>query len=133
MKVLTAGSDGLLTLVFDEIDTGISGPTAKVVAEKLAGLSKQIQVLAITHQPMIAAMGRQHLHVEKRVLQNDKALETVQVLVEDLEIGDSRRVQVLSRLVSGMESSDEAVEKFIRRLQEDADAVHKKHGQKTPA
>lgn len=124
MKVLTAGSDGLLTLVFDEIDSGISGPTAKVVAEKLAGLSREIQVIAITHQPMIAAMGQQHLHVEKQVL-SAAGKESVRVLAEMLPGDDERRVKILSRLVSGMDSSDEAVEKFIRRLQAEAAAFQK--------
>lgn len=127
MKVLTAGADGLLTLVFDEIDSGISGPTAKIVAEKLAGLSSRIQVIAITHQPMIAAMGKQHLHVEKRVLQTEAGRESVQVQVNTFTGDDERRVKVLSRLVSGIDSSDEAVEKFIRRLQAEAAAFHKKN------
>lgn len=127
MKVLTAGVDGLLTLVFDEIDSGISGPTAKIVAEKLAGLSSRIQVIAITHQPMIAAMGRQHLHVEKQVLQTAQGAESVQVQAEMLTGDDERRVKVLSRLVSGMESGDEAVEKFIRRLQAEAAAFQKEN------
>lgn len=126
MKVLTAGSDGLLTLVFDEIDSGISGPTAKVVAEKLAGLSREIQVIAITHQPMIAAMGQQHLHVEKQV-QTASGRESVQVLAEMLAGDDERRVKILSRLVSGMDSSDEAVEKFIRRLQAEAAVFQKEN------
>ncbi len=120
MKVLTAGADGLLTLVFDEIDSGISGPTAKIVAEKLAALSSRLQVIAITHQPMIAAMGRQHLHVEKQVQPDPAGRESVQVNVEILKSGDERRVKVLARLVSGTDSSDEAVEKFIRRLQSEA-------------
>lgn len=127
MKVLTAGADGLLTLVFDEIDSGISGPTAKIVAEKLAGLSSRIQVIAITHQPMIAAMGRQHLHVEKQVLQTAQGVESVQVQAEMLTGDDERRVKVLSRLVSGMESGDEAVEKFIRRLQAEAAAFQQEN------
>lgn len=130
MKVLTAGSDGLLTLVFDEIDSGISGPTAKVVAEKLAGLSREIQVIAITHQPMIAAMGQQHLHVEKQV-QTTGGRESVQVFAEMLTGDDERRVKILSRLVSGMDSSDEAVEKFIRRLQAEAALFKKENALQT--
>lgn len=126
MKVLTAGADGLLTLVFDEIDSGISGPTAKMVAEKLALLSSQIQVIAITHQPMIAAMGQHHLHVEKQVLQTQDGTESVQVQVNTFTGDDERRVKVLSRLVSGMDSSDESVEKFIRRLQVEAKNFHRK-------
>lgn len=122
MKVLTAGADGLLTLVFDEIDSGISGPTAKIVAEKLASLSTRLQVIAITHQPMIAAMGRQHFHVQKRVQQAPDGRESVLVQVETLMGDEDRRVKVLSRLVSGMDSGDEAVEKFIRRLQAEAES-----------
>ncbi len=131
MKVLTAEGDGLLTLVFDEIDSGISGPTAKAVAEKLGHLSRQVQVLTITHQPMIAAMGRQHLYVEKTVLQAKNGNDTVQVKAMALEHEPALRLQALSRLVSGMESQDEAVEKFIRRLQQEADAFYIKHPLKT--
>jgi DNA repair protein RecN (Recombination protein N) len=124
MKVLTAESDGLLTLVFDEIDSGISGPTAKAVAEKLATLSHRLQVLTITHQPMIAAMGRQHLHVQKNVVRGKSGDESVWVDVQALEKDGERRLNALSRLVSGMETRDVAVEKFIRRLQAEADAFY---------
>lgn len=120
LKALTAENDGLLTLVFDEIDTGISGPTAKAVAEKLGELSRHLQVLAITHQPMIAAMGQQHWHVEKRLFTAPTGQESVQVCVQALEGNENERLSVLSRLVSGIESSDEAVEQFVRRLREQA-------------
>lgn len=122
MKVLTAQSDGLLTLVFDEIDTGISGPTAKAVAEKLLSLSGHLQVLTITHQPMIAAIGQQHLHVEKQIVKTETGEETVSVEVEMLEADEEKRLRMLSRLISGTDAQDEAVEKFIRRLQEQAAA-----------
>jgi DNA repair protein RecN (Recombination protein N) len=125
MKVLTAGTDGLLTLVFDEIDSGISGPTAKAVAEKLAGLSKELQVLAITHQPMIAAMGLQHWHVEKRMLQSAAGAESVLVQVEALDRDENRRLQVLTRLVSGADTHDEAARKFIRKLRQQAVQFYK--------
>ena len=120
MKVLTAGTDGLLTLVFDEIDSGISGPTAKAVAEKLAGLSQNLQVLAITHQPMIAAMGLQHWHVEKRVLQAPDGVESVSVQVEALDRNEDRRLQILTRLVSGVDAPDEAARQFIGKLRQQA-------------
>lgn len=125
MKVLTAASDGLLTLVFDEIDSGISGPTAKAVAEKLASLSRHLQVLTITHQPMIAAMGQQHLHVEKQVVQTAEGVESVSVQVERLEKDENHRLKVLSRLVSGVDSQDEAVKKFIRKLRKQAAEFHR--------
>jgi DNA repair protein RecN (Recombination protein N) len=125
MKVLTAENDGLLTLVFDEIDSGVSGPTAKALAEKLATLSRRLQVLAITHQPVIAAMGRRHLHVEKHVQRSEAGEESVRVAVQSLDPGGEERLSVLSRLASGMETSDKAVEKFIRRLRADADAFYR--------
>jgi len=126
MKVLTAGSDGLLTLVFDEIDSGISGPTAKAVAEKLAGLSRELQVLTITHQPMIAAIGLQHWHVEKRVLQSPAGVDSVSVQVEALERDEERRLKILTRLVSGVDTQDEAARKFIRKLRQQAVQFYKK-------
>ncbi len=124
MKVLTAGTDGLLTLIFDEIDSGISGPTAKAVAEKLAGLSRNLQVLAITHQPMIAAMGLQHWHVEKRVQQAPDGAESVIVQVEALDRDENRRLQVLTRLVSGADAPDESARQFIGKLREQALAFY---------
>jgi DNA repair protein RecN (Recombination protein N) len=135
MKVLTAQSDGLLTLVFDEIDTGVSGPTAKAVAGKLAALAGRLQVLTITHQPMIAALGHQHLHVEKRVVRTPAGEEAVTVEVQDLAADADRRLKILSRLVSGMDTCDEAVARFIQRLQEQAGALHRQHraaGQPAP-
>ena len=117
MKVLTAKQDGLLTLVFDEIDSGVSGPTAKALAEKLARLSVQMQVIAITHQPVVAAMGRQHVHVEKRALLDRDG---VQVTIQHLEVDEVARVGVLSRLASGLSHPDAAVESFIKRLRDEA-------------
>jgi len=117
MKVLTAKQDGLLTLVFDEIDSGVSGPTAKALAEKLARLSVQMQVIAITHQPVVAAMGRQHVHVEKRALLDRDG---VQVTIQHLEVDEIARVGVLSRLASGLSHPDAAVESFIKRLRDEA-------------
>lgn len=129
MKVLTSATDGLLTLVFDEIDSGISGPTAKAVAEKLGSLSWHLQVIAITHQPMIAAMGQQHLHVEKQVVQSADGTENVLVAVESLEVDEDRRLNVLTRLVSGVDARDEAAEKFIRRLRDQAAAFYRQHAE----
>lgn len=124
MKVLTSQQDGVPTLVFDEIDSGISGPTVKAVAEKLARLSTRLQVLTITHQPLLAALGRQHIHVEKQIQSNAAGEETVAVQVTALSADQaehgSRRLKILSRLVSGMDTSDDTVEKFVTRLQEEA-------------
>ncbi|KAM3102163.1 DNA repair protein RecN [Phormidesmis sp. 146-12] len=56
------------TLVFDEIDVGVSGRVAQAIAEKLHQLSRHHQVLCVTHQPIVAAMADQHFHVDKQVI-----------------------------------------------------------------
>ena len=60
IKTVLADSDDIPTLIFDEIDTGISGRTAQKVAEKLAVISRNHQVICITHLPQIAAMADCH-------------------------------------------------------------------------
>ena len=65
MKNVFSEKDGIETLVFDEIDTGVSGVAAQRVGEKLAELSKKKQVLCVTHLPQIAAMADTHFLIEK--------------------------------------------------------------------
>lgn len=60
--------DSVGTLVFDEIDVGVSGRVAQAIAEKLHHLSRQHQVLCVTHQPIVAAMADHHFHVDKQVI-----------------------------------------------------------------
>lgn len=67
VKTLMADKDDTEVLIFDEIDTGISGRTAQKVAEKMAEISRQRQVLCITHLPQIAAMADAHFEIEKNV------------------------------------------------------------------
>ena len=65
IKSILAGEEGIETLIFDEIDTGISGRTAQKVSERLSLLAKDRQVIAITHLPQIAAMADAHFLIEK--------------------------------------------------------------------
>ncbi len=67
LKTVLADKDGVGTLIFDEIDAGISGRTAWKVSEKLGVLSKRRQVICITHLPQIAAMADHHFYIEKKV------------------------------------------------------------------
>ena len=62
-------NDAWRTLIFDEIDVGVSGRVAQAIAEKLHQLSKQHQVLCVTHQPLIAAMADRHFRVDKQVIE----------------------------------------------------------------
>ena len=65
MKQVLSRSDPIPTLIFDEIDTGVSGIAAQRVGEKLAALSLEKQVLCVTHLPQIAAMADQHAVIVK--------------------------------------------------------------------
>lgn len=65
MKSVFAEKDPVPTLVFDEIDTGISGVAAQRVAEKIAAISRQAQVICVTHLPQLAAMGDANFRIEK--------------------------------------------------------------------
>jgi DNA repair protein RecN (Recombination protein N) len=66
LKSILAQSKGLSTIIFDEIDTGVSGDTAAKVAKILKEMGSNLQVIAITHLPQIAASGNQHFKVEKK-------------------------------------------------------------------
>ena len=82
IKTVLAETDQVPTLIFDEIDTGISGRTAQMVSEKLRILSKCRQVICITHLPQIAAMADQHYVIEK-CEQDGRTRTTVQPLDSD--------------------------------------------------
>jgi DNA repair protein RecN (Recombination protein N) len=100
IKSVLASSDDIDTLIFDEIDTGISGKTASMVAKKLAHISKEHQVVCITHLPQIAAMADTHFVIEKKVentytntlitsLDNKSSIEEIGRLLGGLEITDA--------------------------------------------
>ncbi|AFY36671.1 DNA replication and repair protein RecN [[Leptolyngbya] sp. PCC 7376] len=95
------------TLVFDEIDAGVSGKVAQAIATKLHQLSQFHQVLCVTHQPLIAAMADSHFRVAKKVVkqkQNGKDPRTI-VIVEQLEKIQTRRDE-LAQLTGGHSAED---------------------------
>ena len=94
MKQVLAQQDGVPTLIFDEVDAGVSGRAAQKVAFKLWTVSKGRQVLCVTHLPQIAAMADAEFTVEKRV-ENDRTYTSV------LHLDDTGRRQELSRLIGG--------------------------------
>ena len=102
-KTITADSDGTETLIFDEIDTGISGRTAQMVAAKMACVSCGRQIICITHLPQIAAMGDHHFLISKSV-EGNRSITDIKLL------GEQERVKELSRLLGG-DKITEAVEK----------------------
>ena len=96
LKAILADRDEVETLIFDEIDTGISGRTAQKVSEKMAVIGNHHQVLCITHLPQIAAMADTHFEIEKHV----KGSETT-TQIHPLNEEDS--VRELARLLGGAE------------------------------
>lgn len=93
LKAILASHRSLPTVLFDEIDTGISGKTAGSVAEVLKDLGQSIQLIAITHLPQIAAAGAQHLKVSKRI-ENQQTHTSVEAVQE------ADRVEEIARLMS---------------------------------
>lgn len=94
MKQVLAQQDGVPTLIFDEVDAGVSGRAAQKVALKLWSVSKGRQVLCVTHLPQIAAMADAEFTVEKRV-ENERTFTSVIHLDED------GRQKELARLIGG--------------------------------
>lgn len=118
LKSVFADMDQLDTLVFDEIDTGISGRTAQKVAEKMVSLSRQRQIICITHLPQIAAMADSHYLISKEEVEDH--IESTINLLKDREVHEE-----LSRLIGGA-SITEATMKAAREMKELADAVKKR-------
>ena len=91
------------TLIFDEIDTGISGATASAVGERLARLAESHQTLVITHSPQVAGYGKNHYLVQKTDVEN-RTITSVQKLDK---VG---RLEEIARLVSGAKITDKSRE-----------------------
>ena len=94
LKTVLAENDAIDTLIFDEIDAGISGRTAQAVSEKLSLVAKNHQVICITHLPQIAAMADQHYLIEKEVVEGN-TISSIQAL----SYHDS--VKELARMLGG--------------------------------
>ena len=102
IKSILAGEDEIDTMIFDEIDTGISGKTAQMVADKLMGISKEHQVICISHLAQIAAMADSHYLIEKNT--DDESTETN---IYRLSREDS--IKELVRISSGGEITETAI------------------------
>lgn len=103
IKTVMADNDNIDTLIFDEIDTGISGRTAQKVSEKMALISKNHQLICITHLPQIAAMADKHFVIEKQVKEN-KTHTSVRKLNSEEEIKE------LARMLGGVSITETTME-----------------------
>ena len=99
IKTIMAGQDDIDTLIFDEIDTGISGRTAQKVAEQMKLLSKKHQIICITHLPQIAAMADNHLKIEKTSEGNETSTKIY-------PLDEEKSVEELARMLGGAEITE---------------------------
>jgi len=103
LKTVLAEADAIPVLIFDEIDTGISGRIARIVGQSLSNLAQSHQLICITHLPQIASMGRLHYTVEKQ-----SENEVTQTLIRALSAED--RVFEIGKLLGGEEVTDSVLQ-----------------------
>lgn len=99
IKTILADRDETESLIFDEIDTGISGRTAQMVSEKMAQIGRRHQVLCITHLPQISAMADQHFEIRKDVVDQD-TVTRIHALDEESSVRE------LARMLGGAKITD---------------------------
>lgn len=98
LKTIFSKHQGITSLIFDEVDTGVSGRVAQAIAEKIAMIATHSQVLCISHLPQVAAMADYHYLIKKDV-KSDRTRTEIQNVVE------SARTEELSRMLSGAETT----------------------------
>lgn len=113
LKTVLAQQDEIGTLIFDEIDAGISGRTAQMVSEKMHVIASSHQVICISHLPQIAAMADTHFLIEKSV-EHDTTISTIRSLMAE------ERVEELARMLGGVKITDTVLEsaREMRQLAE---------------
>ena len=99
IKTVLASRDRIPTMIFDEIDTGISGKTAWKVSEKLGHLAQSHQIICITHLPQIAAMADNHYKIAKQAVDNKTVTDIVQ-------LNGTETVDELARMLGSDEITD---------------------------
>lgn len=103
LKSMIAGATALPTIIFDEVDTGVSGEVADKMGQIMKEFGGQMQVIAITHLPQIAAKGKAHYFVYKA----DSQTETTTNLKR---LNDNERIQEIAQMLSGSKITDAAIE-----------------------
>ncbi|MBM7577538.1 DNA repair protein RecN [Jeotgalibacillus terrae] len=99
LKTIFSQHQGITSIIFDEVDTGVSGRVAQAIAEKIYSISSHSQVLCISHLPQVAAISDRHLFISKEV-KNDRTHTSV------LPLDKEDRVKEISRMISGVEITD---------------------------
>jgi len=103
IKTITARHMRLPSIIFDEVDTGVSGDVANMIGEMMADIANTIQVIAITHLPQVAANGEHHL----RVFKTDTDVET---LTQVKTLDEQEHIMEIARMLSGKGLDQAAIE-----------------------
>lgn len=98
LKTIFSKHQGVTSIIFDEVDTGVSGRVAQAIAEKIAMVARHSQVLCISHLPQVAAMADQHYLIKKEV-KNKRTMTSIE------NVHDGDRTSELSRMLSGAETT----------------------------
>lgn len=101
LKISLSKSNLIPTIIFDEIDSGISGAVAYAVGRKLAELGKSYQVIVISHQPQVAALSSNHIVIEKLTAEN--------ITVRALELDEKQKLNEIARMISGQSITKESL------------------------
>lgn len=112
LKVVLADRGSAPTLVFDEIDTGVGGAVADAIGARLAKLARDVQAIAVTHAPQVAARANRHYLIAKDALDRGKRVAT-----RVIEVSADKRREEIARMLSGAEITEEAraaAERLIR-------------------
>jgi DNA repair protein RecN (Recombination protein N) len=117
LKTVLADKDEIETLIFDEIDTGISGRTAWKVSEKMGILGKNHQLICITHLPQIAAMADQHFCIEKHV-ENERSITDIHKLDEEESIEELARMLGGASITENVRSNAKEMKDLARKTKQ---------------
>ena len=101
IKSLSANNDNNLTLIFDEVDSGLSGKIASNISEKIHNISKRNQVIAITHSPQVASKAHKHWKIEK-IIKGEEMTSQI------TELNYESRVNEIASLIGGAKITDTA-------------------------
>ncbi len=113
IKSMMSATHNVNTLIFDEIDSGVSGSTASAIGKKLASLSKNLQIFSVTHSPQVASKANHHYLIKK--IDNQDEDFSIQVV----EIDDDERIEEIARMLSGEKITNQAREASKSLMYED--------------
>jgi len=115
LKSIFSRHQGVTSIIFDEVDTGVSGRVAQAIGEKIFKIAYHSQVICISHLPQVAAMADTHMHIDKKIEGN-------RTKTEINELNETNRMKEIARMISGAEIT-EVTENHAKEMIELADKI----------